>query len=279
VLLIHGMPTNGRLWDDVVHELARHFQCFVIDLPGMGSTPSIPYGPSYLSDVAAQIEQVRMRHRVQRWHIVGHDAGCAAAVQYAHLYPKRIDCLALISPSIFPDLKPFFLLRLLRKPVIGELSAPLIHILFWKVAMRRAVPDATRRASFRKDYRGLRGPWKLMRLVRWGSPKVILRDLPSFLHALDCPTLVVHGSDDILPESFARRAADLLPNSKLITLKSGHFIPIQQANALTTSLLGCFKSPAVKQKEGCQTVSRDKHQAKARIARPRVGLAPAAASR
>jgi pimeloyl-ACP methyl ester carboxylesterase len=252
------MPTNGRLWDDVVKELARHFQCFVIDLPGMGGTPFIPYGPSYLSEVAAQIEQVRVRHRVQRWHIVGHDAGCAAAVQYAHLYPKRIDRLALISPSIFPDLKPFFLLRLLRKPVIGELSAPLIHVLFWNVAMRRAVPEATRRASFRKDYCGLRGPWKLMRLVRWGSPKVVLHDLPSILHTLDCPALVVHGSDDILPESFARRAADLLPNSKFITLKSGHFIPIQQATALTASLLGCFKSPTVKQNEGCETVSGDR---------------------
>lgn len=42
MLLIHGMPTNGRLWDDVVHELAPHFQCFVIDLPGMGDTPFIP---------------------------------------------------------------------------------------------------------------------------------------------------------------------------------------------------------------------------------------------
>lgn len=179
--------------------------------------------------------------------------------------------MALISPSIFPDLKPFFLLRLLRKPVIGELSAPLIHILFWKVAMRRTVPEATRRASLRKDYRGLRGPWKLMRLVRWGSPKVVLRDLPSILHTLDCPALVVHGTDDILPECFARRAADLLPNSKFITLKSGHLIPIQQAAAIAASLLGCFKSPAIKQNDGCEGITAQvsckgaNHSAQSRI--------------
>ena len=38
VLLIHGMPTNGHLWDDVVRDLSRQFRCFVIDLPGMGGT-------------------------------------------------------------------------------------------------------------------------------------------------------------------------------------------------------------------------------------------------
>jgi hypothetical protein len=39
VLLIHGMPNNGRLWDDVVRELTPHYRCIVIDLPGMGETP------------------------------------------------------------------------------------------------------------------------------------------------------------------------------------------------------------------------------------------------
>ena len=46
VLLIHGMPTNGRLWDGVVRELSRRHKCIVIDLPGTGNTPFLPYGPS-----------------------------------------------------------------------------------------------------------------------------------------------------------------------------------------------------------------------------------------
>ncbi len=154
VLLIHGMPTNGHLWDDVVRDLSRHFRCIVIDLPGMGGTPFLPYSPSYFEQVAAQIEQLRMRYRVQRWHVVGHDGGCAIAVQYAHQFPKRVGCMALLSPAIFPDLKPFFLLELLRKPIFGELTAPLVHALFWQVAMRRAIPHAhntSQRASFYKN--------------------------------------------------------------------------------------------------------------------------------
>lgn len=245
VLLIHGMPTNGRLWDGVVRELASHFRCFVIDLPGMGGTSFLPYTSSYFAQVAEQIEQIRIRNRVQRWHVVGHDGGCAIAVKYAHLFPKRVGCMAMLSPAIFPDLEPFFLLDLLRKPIIGECAAPFVHALFWQVAMRRAIPDlqnVAQRTSFQQTFSGLSGPWKLMRLVRWGQPTTVFQDFPSILRKLDCPTLVIHGTRDILPNSFARRAAELIANSQLIEIDSGHFIPIEGAGEVSQNLLAYFRS-------------------------------------
>jgi pimeloyl-ACP methyl ester carboxylesterase len=245
VLLIHGMPTNGRLWDGVVSELSRRFKCIVIDLPGMGNTPSLPYGPSYFAQVAAQIEQIRRRHKVKRWHVVGHDGGSAIAVQYAHLFPQRVDCLALLSPAVFPDLQPFFLLDLLRKPVVGELSAPLINAVFWHFVMPRAVPglhNAVQRKSFFKAFSGICGSWKLLRLVRWGKPAVVFQEFPAILKNLECPALVIHGSRDVLPESFARRAAGLITNSQLIALDSGHFIPIERAAQVSRHLLAFFGS-------------------------------------
>ena len=102
-----------------------------------------------------------MRNRVQRWHVVGHDDGCAIAAQYAHQFPTRVGCMALLSPAIFPDLEPFFLLELLRKPILGELTAPLVHALFWQIAMRRAIPhphNTSQRASFYKTFSGIAGP-------------------------------------------------------------------------------------------------------------------------
>jgi pimeloyl-ACP methyl ester carboxylesterase len=245
VLLIHGMPTNGRLWDGVVRDLSRHFRCFVVDLPGMGGTPFLPYGPSYFAQVAEQIEQVRTRYQIQRWHIAGHDGGCAVAVQYAHRFPKRVACMALLSPAIFPDLEPFFLLDLLRKPLLGEFAAPLVHALFWEIAMRRAIPDAAnvaQRSSFHETFSGLFGPWRLMRLVRWGRPEAVFQDFPSILKRLDCPALVIHGSRDILPESFAGRTADMIANSQLLEMDSAHFIPIERAIEVSQNLAAFFRS-------------------------------------
>jgi pimeloyl-ACP methyl ester carboxylesterase len=249
VLLIHGMPTNRRLWDGVAQELAGNFRCFAIDLPGMGGTPFLPYGPSYFKQVAAQIEELRIRHHVQRWHIAGHDGGCAVAVHYAHLFPKRVGCMALLSPAIFPDLRPFFLLEALRKPIAGELAAPLVHALFWHVAMRRAIPAAShaeQRNSFHDGFSGFAGPWKLMRTVRWGSPAEILQHIPAILPKLDNPTLVIHGSRDILPESFATRTADQIPNAQLIRLDAGHFSPLEKAAEIARRLAAFFAAQSAK---------------------------------
>lgn len=252
ILFIHGMPTNGRLWDSVVHELSSQFQCFAIDLPGMGKTPFLSYGASYFAELAERIEEVRVRHHIQRWHIVGHDGGCAVAIHYAHLFPERIDCMALLSPAIFPDLRPFFLLEILRKPIVGEVFAPLVHALFWHVAMRRAVPEADNQpqmANFFENFASIAGPWKLMRLVRWGKPEVMLRQTPAILRKLNCPTLVVHGSRDVLPSSFAERAADLIANARLVTLDSGHFIPLEQSSQVVRNLLTLFHSRGAAHRE------------------------------
>ncbi len=265
VLFVHGMPTNGRLWDGVVRDLSRHFRCFVIDLPGMGGTPFLPYTPSYFAEVSAQIEQLRMRHRVQRWHVVGHDGGCAIAVHYAHQFPKRLGCLALLSPAMFPDLEPFFLLELLRKPIIGEVAAPIIHALFWQIAMRRAIPNmsnASQRSSFYETFSGASGPWKLMRLVRWGQPATVFQNFPSILRRLDCPTLVIHGSRDILPDSFAGRAAELIANSQLLEMDSGHFIPIERAVEVSQNLVAYFRS------QGAETATNPEPSYRANLRLP-----------
>ena len=158
--------------------------------------------------------------------------------------------MAMLSPAIFSDLKPFFLLDLLRKPVIGEIIAPLIHALFWRVAMRQAIPEGqygSQRASFQETFSGWAGPWKLMRLVRWGKPGMIFQDSPSQLRSLDCATLVIHGSRDILPESFARRAAALIANSQLLELDSAHFIPFEKAAQVAQHLTTFFRSRGAEQ--------------------------------
>ena len=209
----------------------------------MGETPFISYGPGYLDRLAKQIELLRIQHGVKKWHVVGHDAGSAIAVQYAARFSQRVACLVLMSPAIFPELKPFFLLNPLRKPLIGEVLAPLLHFAFWKVAMRRALVgesnDILRRA-FYEPFSGLTGVWQLMRLVRWGKPEDMLGEIPTKLAALLMPTLLFHGSRDVLPASFAERAASLILHSRVVTLDAGHFIPLDKPKDIAVCLRSFF---------------------------------------
>src|ERR1700689_3561710 len=150
VLFIHGIPTSSELWSGVIDRLLARFTCMAVDLPGLGRTPKSRYedgcSVNRLEALAEQIERIRAEHGIARWHVVGHDAGSAIAVHYAHRFQDRVDHLALLSPAVFPELKPFHLFRVLRRPVIGELLAPVVNSMFWNIAMRFAIEE--RRGGF-----------------------------------------------------------------------------------------------------------------------------------
>jgi pimeloyl-ACP methyl ester carboxylesterase len=245
ILFIHGMPTSSRLWSGVMRRLCARFSCFAVDLPGMGQTPYAGYGPDYLRSLAEQLDALRRKHNIEKWHVVGHDAGAVVAVHYARYFPAHVDHLALLSPALFPELRPFYLLGFLRKRFVGEILAPFVQVAFWKIAMQRALAgDSDGSAAledFHAPFAGFAGSWQFMRLMRWGKAADLLAEVPAFLPLLDMPTLVFHGRrDPAIPEEFARRASALIPNASMVTLDSGHFLPLHQPESVALSLAQFF---------------------------------------
>lgn len=245
ILFIHGMPTSSRLWRGIIARLCGSYRCFAVDLPGLGKSPRMPYGPGYLRQLAEQLDAFRSENGIAKWHVVGHDAGAAVAVHYARYFPQHVERMALLSPAIFPDLRPYYLIEPLRKPILGEMLAPFIQAIFWKIAMHRALQgnadgdDVVE--DFHEPFSGLTGPWQFMNLMRWGKPAELLAEVPGFLPQLSMPTLIFHGSqDDAIPESFARRASALIRQSTLVMLDAGHFIPLHQPEAVAARLAGFF---------------------------------------
>ena len=57
---------------------------------------------------------------------------------------------------------------------------------------------------------------------------------------------IANSHDPAIPEDFARRASQLIPNASMVTLDSGHFIPLNQPEPVATRLAGFFgnHSPA-----------------------------------
>jgi pimeloyl-ACP methyl ester carboxylesterase len=249
VLFIHGMPTSSQLWSSVVDRMLARFTCMAVDLPGLGRTPKVSYGPEQLEAIANQIEAIRIEHKIDRWHVVGHDAGSAIAVYYAYRFQERVGCLALLSPAVFPELKPFHLFRIIRRPIVGELLAPLVNTIFWKIVMRYALENKSSEMSsvvedFHAPFTGPLGAWRLMSVMRWGNPAKVLASLPAMMPQLRVPTLIFQGSrDQAVPEEFAKRASALIPQSKVVVVDSGHFIPLNNPDLVASELLRFFDLP------------------------------------
>ena len=217
VLFIHGIPTSSQLWSGVIDRLLGRFTCMAVDLPGLGRTPKRCYEDgcslNQLEAFAEQIERIRVEHGIEKWHVVGHDAGSAIAVHYAHRFQDRVDHLALLSPAVFPELKPFHLFRIIRTPVIGELLAPVVNSIFWNIAMRYTIEERRKELrdvveDFHAPFAGPRGAWRLMSVLRFGDPADVLASIPAMLPQLLIPTLILQASrDKAIPEGFAQRAS------------------------------------------------------------------------
>lgn len=250
VLFIHGIPTSSQLWGGIIDKLVGRFTCIAVDLPGLGRTPKSRYEDgcslNHLESLAEQIEKIRVEHGIAKWHVVGHDAGAAIAVHYAHRFQEHVDHLALLSPAVFPELKPFHLFRVIRRPVIGELLAPVVNVIFWKIAMRYATDSQREELNdvvedFHAPFSGPLGAWRLMAVLRFGDPAQVLASIPEMLPQLLIPTLIFQGSHDkAIPEISARRASALIPQSKVVMVDSGHFIPLNNPEVVATELLSFF---------------------------------------
>ncbi len=236
VLFVHGYPTSRRLWDPVVADLASRFTCIAVDLPGLGESPPLEGRPD--ADVTAgELERLRLDLGFEAWSVVGHDAGAVAAVHYAASHPQRTTHLALLSPPIFPELRPPWVFRMLRRRLVGELAAPLALPLFWRALPRMLhrrgpVVDAAV-ADFRRPLQGRAGARRLLWLARWGEPREVLARTDALLPALDVSTLVLHGRRDrTVPASFAERAAAAVRGARLQFLDGGHFLPLDAPEAV-----------------------------------------------
>lgn len=250
VLFIHGIPTSSQLWSGIIDKLFGQYTCLAVDLPGLGRSPKAGQSLNQLESLADKIEQIRIENKIEKWHVVGHDAGSAVAVHYAYRFQQHVDRLALLSPAVFPELKPFRLFRILRKPVIGELLAPVVNSIFWNIAMRQAVETQREElndtvADFHAPFCGALGAWRLMSLLRWGNPQEVLAAIPEMLPQLLIPTLIFQGSrDTAVPELFAQRASALIPQSKVVMVDSGHFIPLNNPEVVANELLSFFGAAA-----------------------------------
>jgi pimeloyl-ACP methyl ester carboxylesterase len=166
-------------------------------------------------------------------------------------FQQHVDHLVLLSPAMFPELKPFRLFRFIRTPFLGEILAPLVSVIFWNVVMRIALESRHAKSAnavreFRAPFSGMRGAWRFMSVMRYGNPAELLKAVPGMLPHLSVPTLIFHGAQDTaVPQSFARRASALIPESKVLVVDSGHFIPLTKPETVANELCRFFDASAV----------------------------------
>jgi pimeloyl-ACP methyl ester carboxylesterase/membrane protein DedA with SNARE-associated domain len=255
VVLLHGSPAGAFDQRALALELARTRRVIAPDLPGFGrSSRDVPdYSIRAQADyVAALLTQLQVEHV----HVVGFSLGGGVGLHLQEKQPARVASLTLLSALGVQELEllgHYGLNRGLHGLQLAGLW--MIHELVPHFGgLDGSLMDpAYARSFYDTDQRPLRG----------------------LLEKLDLPTLILHGSNDVLvPPSAAREHARLVPQSQLVMRDENHFMAYQRAPELAADMNAFFA--AVEQGQAVTRATADpERQRQAAVPFAEIGVAPA----
>lgn len=193
VVLVHGYGMSSRYMVPLAAALAHDFRVYAPDLPGFGRSDKpqrVLDIPELADALAAWMTALGLGPAV----LIGNSLGCQVLVELALRHGERVACLVLQAPTPDPAA------RNARTQILRQ-ALNLRH-------------DATARMSWiaLSDFLSA-GPPQLLLTLR----HLLRHRVEDRLTQVRMPTLVLRGTrDPVVPRAWARRAADLLPQGRLI---------------------------------------------------------------
>ncbi|MBA3889337.1 MAG: alpha/beta fold hydrolase [Gemmatimonadaceae bacterium] len=241
VVLLHGFPTSGHLWADVVPHLPQGHRTIVLDLLGFGRSDR---PGSHAVDIHAHADRVIAlldALGINFACLIGHDIGGAIALAAALRHPPRVSRLGLVSAAAFDAWPP-------RDVKVVRATLPLTRHLppSWVSSVLRADllrgyvnADHAARSVDRYlqpfgDADGRDAFFQHLQQLDPADPDALTPRLGDIVQ----PTAVVWGRNDpFLPVKNAERLAAAIPSATLdIIEEGGHFVPEEQPQEVAQAI-------------------------------------------
>lgn len=206
LILLHG---NGEDVSYFVHQMepfAKHFRVIAIDTRGHGQTPR-GNAPFTIRQFAEDLLGFMDQHRIEKAHILGFSDGGNIAMVFAMAHPERVEKLILDGAN----LDAAGVKRSIQIPI--EIGYRIAKLFAGKS------PEAKKNAE-------------LLGLMV-NDPNV----KPEELARIQCPTLVIAGSKDMIKEGHTRLIARSIPGAQMVIIPGNHFVANKNPDAFNEAIL------------------------------------------
>lgn len=238
LLLVHGFPLDGSLWDEQLRLASQHFRIIIPDLPGFGhSLLSSDLPPSldrYTDSLLALLDHLQLPHVI----LGGLSMGGYVALHFARKHPERLHGLLLSHTRAEADTPE---VRESRAASIARIQKDGLAWLADEMPPR-LLGDPSSSLSKRLHSMILRQrPEGVIYALQAMASRLDSTDL---LASIRIPTLVIGGEEDKLtPPSVLASLSASIPRSRLAILPhAGHLSPIEQPSAFASQVLSFFGS-------------------------------------
>lgn len=252
LLLVHGVPTSCRLWEQLLGTLGEHYDCIAPDLLGLGRSAPKPGANLSSPGQAAMLSQLLHALDIDETFAVFHDQGGAHGQQFLKHHGKRVKAVVFTDVVCYDNwpVPPISLTVWLARrgliPLLGRLG------LLQFVLKLHSLPLTIVRGRFPKAlsddwFEPLRRPGQLqsdwIRYVTAQSPRWTLDAVPT-LQTWTKPARIIWAAEDcFLPPSWGQRLAEDIPGSpdnvKLLPFAS-HFWQVDVPQSGARAILEFF---------------------------------------
>ena len=240
VLLFHGNPDSGGMWEGIGGRLAARYRCIAPDLPGFGRS-DVPAGYARsLDGMAGFVAQfLAAAGVVGPLDLIAHDFGGPFAFAWAVKHPGDVRRIVAFNTVFHSDYRWHFWAHVWRTPVLGEISMAVMNKPLFARELRRG-SSALSQAHIDRTWAQITPRMKreVLRLYRASVPENFKTWEDEF-QALTKrkPTLVIWGDKD---PYVSRRFAERFNARRVVHLPVGHWTPVEAPAECAETILQFF---------------------------------------
>jgi pimeloyl-ACP methyl ester carboxylesterase len=242
LVLLHGVTSSGRAWDDLLPQLSQRFQVFAPSALGHRGGEPIRHSPTSLTDVVDAAERYLDAQSLDRPHLAGHSMGGFVAIELARR--GRAETVTAFSPAGFwaadDPICGDIAHSVRRSALLAKWAGPLMKMAVSTNAGRRFMmgtamlhPERMTRAAARaviSDHAAC-SLADVLQLVE--------TDAVAPMHPLPCPITVAWAAeDDILPiAKYQAAVLERLPGARFLVLPNvGHAAMVDDPDLVSRTI-------------------------------------------
>lgn len=254
VIMIHGLGSYLRAWEQNIAEISQSARVIAIDLPGYGKSSKEPHS-GMMTYYAGVINELVKELKLENVILAGHSMGGQISITASLLYPEMVKGLILVAPAGFEkfdkgqrqwfrDVMTLDGVRLTTADaIVTNLTSNFYRMpnqAEFMIKDRLAMRDA-------EDF--IPYCYAVVQSVNGMVDEPVLK----YLKDVKAPTLIVFGKhDNLIPNRFlnpgptsdiAQVGHSLIPNSKLVIIpKGGHFVMFEKAETFNQEAIQFIKT-------------------------------------
>ena len=239
VVLLHGIPTWGYLWHELIPRLSKSHRVLAPDLPGFGFSDKSDRFDRSIARQAEWIDQWLEQLGIERAAIIAHDIGGGVALRLATLFPNRVTRLCVMN-SVCYDSWPIELMLQFGHPEAYRKMSASTAITTLKQALKMGFatsPADDLLEALLAPYQTEVGKLSLIRNAAALNTN-LTTEITRFLPKISVPVSILWGEDDKFQlVKYGERLASDIPGARFVRQKNArHFVMFDQREEVAAEL-------------------------------------------